>query len=283
MELYRSEWQRVYQLGLLEKHLVALAWKSQYKVRSAMNPSLCRKGHSSSGTGEVVAAIDMAECRIVARLNAILYGHIFLPSQAGKVVEFLLIYAVGSCANHDACHFGVRQSLIIALLEPLQRCIGVGVGLEVGQILLRSAITPTVELDALVNLLCDALRGRTVGGCEGRIVAKCATPVRDCAITIRATESRIHRHLLHAMAEHTLEIGRIAIEATRIAPYIYLWLVMFVGFRMLVGLVMLILLGFYHSRLEVRSKKSHSTAYKFRNNYQKTPISTPNIANKHYL
>lgn len=29
---------------------------------------------------------------------------------------------------------------------------------------------------------------------------------------------------------------------------------MFVGFRMLVGLVMLILLGFYHSRLEVRSK-----------------------------
>ena len=212
-----------------------------------MNPSLCRKGHSSLGTGEVVAAIDMAEGRIVARLNAILYGHIFLPSEAGKVVELLLIYAVGSCANHDACHFGVRQSLIIALLEPLQRCIGVGVGLEVGQILLRSAITPTVELDTLVNLLCDALRGRTVGGCEGRIVAKCATPVRDCAITIRATESRIHRHLLHAMAEHTLEIGRIAIEATRIAPCVYLWLVMFVGFRMLVGLVMLILLGFYHS------------------------------------
>ena len=157
VELYRREWQRIYQLGLLDKHLVALAWKSQYKVRSAMNSSLGSQGHSSLGAGEVVTAIDSPKCIIVTRLDAILNGHISPLGQLCEVIQLLLIYAIGTCAYHNSRHFGVSQSLVVTLSEPLLRGIGVGVRLKIGQILLGGAVTSAVKLYTLVNLLCDAL------------------------------------------------------------------------------------------------------------------------------
>ena len=83
-----------------------------------------------------------------------------------------------------------------------------------------------MELNALVNLLCDALGALAIGWREGCIVAKGATAPRDGAVTIGATESRIDGDLLHTVAKGALEIARIAIETPPITPRIYLLLLL---------------------------------------------------------
>ena len=72
-----------------------------------MDTPLGRKRDGPLGCGEVVTTIDALQRGIVTRLHAILYGDIFSGSKVGKVIQFMFIYAVGTCADNDARHVGV--------------------------------------------------------------------------------------------------------------------------------------------------------------------------------
>ena len=141
--------------------------------------------------------------------------------QTGKVVELLLVHAVGTRADNDASNVGVRESLIVALAQTLQRAIGIGKGLEVCQKLTRLAVAAAVELHAFVDLLGDALRALAIAWGKRLVEAEGTAARREVSITIGAGEARIDGDLLHTMTKSTSEICRIAIEAATIAPRVY--------------------------------------------------------------
>ena len=84
-----------------------------------MYATLGCKVDGSLGCGKVVAAIYAFEGRVVARLHAILYAYIFVTRQRGKVIQFLLIYAVGTCADYYSCDLRMRECLVVAGLQSL--------------------------------------------------------------------------------------------------------------------------------------------------------------------
>ena len=221
MKLYGVDLQCIDTLGLVDEHPFALRGQAQDKVGASVQSALVAHGNGTLGGGKVVTAIDMFERLIVARLHAILYSHIFMLRQTGKVVELLLIHAVGTRADNDASNVGMRESLIVALTQTLQRAIGIGKGLEVCQKLTRLAVAAAVELHALVDLLGDALRALAIAWGERLVEAEGTAARREVSIAIGAGEARIDGDLLHTMTESTSEICRIAIEAATIAPRVY--------------------------------------------------------------
>ena len=176
--------------------------------------------YGALGRSKIVTAIYSLQCCIIARLNAIFDGNILLLRQRGEIIQLLLIDAIGSRTYYDSRNIIVRQGLVVALPQPLQRSIGVGEGLEVDQILLRLAVATTMELNTLVDLLRDALRRHAIRRCKGCIVTERTSAHRNPSIPIRAAEAGIYGHLLHSVAEHTAEICRIGVETSAIAPRI---------------------------------------------------------------
>ena len=78
-----------------------------------------------------------------------------------------------------------------------------------------------MELDALLNLLCYALRALAVRGREGLVIAEGAATRTHCAITIWTCEARIYRNLLHTLSETTTEVCRVAVVWSVIAPRVH--------------------------------------------------------------
>ena len=95
----------------------------------------------------------------------------------------------------------MRQSLFVDLAPPFQRAIGVGICLEICQIVLHARVPPTVELYSLFQLLQNAFPGSAVIRMESGIVAVGASSGSDRAISVRAGESGINDQLLQALAE----------------------------------------------------------------------------------
>ena len=102
-----------------------------------------------------------------------------------------------------------------------ERAVGVRKRLKIGQIAGCSAVASRVELDALLNLLRDALRGLAVRGCEGGVVAECAAAARERSVVVRARESRIDGHLLYALAKQTPKISGVTIIRSVVSPQIH--------------------------------------------------------------
>ena len=125
MKFYGREFQRVNALNLVNQHLVALTRKPQNKVRSAMYSALGGKFYGTACRSEVVTSIYAPQCRIVARLHAILYGDIFFLRQVGKVIQLFFIDAIGACADYNTRHIGMRKCLIVTLPQALQRGVSI--------------------------------------------------------------------------------------------------------------------------------------------------------------
>ena len=81
------------------------------------------------------------------------------------------------------------QSLLVDGAQSVQRGIGVGVGLEVSEELLRFPVADPVELYTLVYLLVDRDAGSAVAGMEGGIVAVGATASTGPTVAVGAGES----------------------------------------------------------------------------------------------
>ena len=129
---------------------------------AGMYSALGRHADGTARRGEVVAAVYASQRGVGGGLHAVLYGHVSVAGQGGEVVELCLVNAVGACADDDARHVGVCERLVIEAAQIRERGVGVGEGLEIDQKTPCRAVSAAVELDALVDLLRDALCGGAV-------------------------------------------------------------------------------------------------------------------------
>ncbi len=125
---------------------------------------------------------------------------------------------VGSRADDDSNDFGHFQGLFVDVLQFLNRLVCVRKRLEISEILVRPAITPSVELNAFLNLLTDGLLRPTIRRVESLVAAKSATARADSPIPIGAAEARIYADFLHSPAELLLEVVAVAVKASGVAP-----------------------------------------------------------------
>ena len=112
----------------------------------------------------------------------------------------------------------MRQRLAVELLQAFQRGIGVGKRLEIDQILPGRTVAVAVELDALVDLLPDALRRGAVRGCKRPVVTERTPSFSNSAVAVGAGKTRIDREFLNPAAEHPAKITRIGVEPPLITP-----------------------------------------------------------------
>ena len=172
----------------------------------------------AAGAREVVAPVNGPERGVEGRLDAVFESHVAVAGQGCEPVEFALVDAVGARADDDPRDVGMREGFIVKRLQPLQRGIGVGKGLEIDQVTPRRAVTVAVKLDALGDLLPDALRGHAIRRGERSVVTERTPSFADRPVAVGAREARINGKFLHPAAEQTAEVPRIGVEPPRIAP-----------------------------------------------------------------
>lgn len=119
-------------------------------------------------------------------------------------------------ADDDSNDFGHFQGLFVDVLQFLNRLVCVRKRLEISKILVRPAITPSMELNAFLNLLTDGLLWPTIRRIESLVAAKSASSRADSPIPIGATETRIDADFLHSPTELLLEVVAVAVETTAV-------------------------------------------------------------------
>ena len=144
-----------------------------------------------------MSAVDAQQRLVRHRLDAILDRKEAMALQSLKIVEQGGIDTVGSCADDQAHHAILRESLLVATAQHVKWGVGVGECLKVGQIL-HVGIFMCEKLLALANLLCNGLLWLTVGRVERAVIAESASPVRHLAVAVGTGEARVDRNLLHA-------------------------------------------------------------------------------------
>ena len=184
--------------------------KPQDDVPTRENAALMGLGDGLAGLLEGVASVDELERAVVGTLNAIFDHEESLLIEAAQVVEQFGGYAVGARPYHDAYDIIHAQRLFIERLEMGEGSVGVGVGLEVGEIL-HVGVFAGKELLALLQLLADAVAMVAVGGIEGAVVAEDAPASGNAAVAVGACEPSIHRNLLDAEGETAANPGAIIV------------------------------------------------------------------------
>ena len=105
-----------------------------------------------------------------------------------EVLQQVGRHAVGTGTYHEAYHTIDAECFFISLSQEVERCIGVGICLEVCQVLHRGVFAGE-ELLTLFELLGYAFGGDAVVGIECLVVAICASARADGAVAVGTCES----------------------------------------------------------------------------------------------
>lgn len=221
MKFDRGERQRIYRRNLGQNLLVALARQTEYKVRSRMDSALGRHLDCSASRRKVVATIDALQRAVEGRFYTIFECNIATLGQRCKVVEFCLIDTIGARTDHNTRHQRVGHSLVVEPTQMVEWCIGIGEGLKIGQISTCRTVATLMKLNALVDLLRDALFGLAIRWRKGGIVAEGTTARRNRTVAIGAGETRIDGHLLHSAAKESAKVCRVTVVWSIVAPLIH--------------------------------------------------------------
>ena len=98
------------------------------------------------------------------------------------------------------------ERLAVESLKFLQRCIGIGVWLEISQIATCPAIAALVELYSLFQLLRNALVGGTVVGMKGVVIAERTSSASFAAVAVGTSETGVHHKFLQPDAVFLFEV-----------------------------------------------------------------------------
>ena len=149
---------------------------------------------------EGVPAVDASQRVVVSTLHTVFHDEEATLVQVFEIVEERVGHAVRARADDDTHNIFHLQGLFIELAETVDGGIGVGISLEVGQIL-HLGVFPRKELLASLQLTGDAVLALTVGRIEGAVVAVDAATCGETAIAVGTGEARIDGNLLYTEGE----------------------------------------------------------------------------------
>ena len=173
VELDAGKRQFIGQPALVQHHLSCLARETEYEMGSDVDASACGGLDRLPGAFEVVPAVDVPERLVIAGLDAVFDGH-DLPAfvQRCDVVEFGFVDAVRPGADDQPDHVRMAERFFVETLELAQRTVGVGVSLEISEVVPGVAVADAVEFHAFLHLLRNAFGRVTIGRIEGSVGAK---------------------------------------------------------------------------------------------------------------
>ena len=83
--------------------------------------------------GKCVAAVYIFEHVFVGRLHAIFHHHESLSGQLAEIVECGFVDGIRASGDNQSDDVVLIECLLIFAFQCFEWCIGVGVGLEIGQ------------------------------------------------------------------------------------------------------------------------------------------------------
>lgn len=192
-----------------EHHLPGLEWKPENEVRTHEQPPFVCQIHCPYGIFETMPAVYVLKRAVVAGFDSYFkHYHLALFLQGGQIIQFRLVKAVRPCSYGQAHHVRKTKRFSVKLLQLPERCVSIGIGLEVSQILCSSFISFPMELNSFRQLLRDRFVRGAVGRMESAVVAIGATAARERSVTVRAGEARIEDKLLEPASVGLPEISR---------------------------------------------------------------------------
>lgn len=164
------------------------------------NASGCCTGDGIDGLSMGVAAIDTRQRHVIDGFDAV------FDEEEGEAVEFFEIveevvgHAIRTSAYDEPYDIGNGEGFFVFVFKVLEGIVGVGVGLEISEVLHVGVFAREKTL-ALLKLLGDGLLGDAIVGIEGLVVAIGAATRAHPSITIGTGEASVERDFLHLHAQ----------------------------------------------------------------------------------
>ena len=179
----------------MKQGIPTLSWQSENKVCAHTDATSSSACDGINGLGMGVTSIDAQECRVVDGLNAVFNNEESSTVQLFQIVKQSVRHAVGTGTDDDADDIGHGKRLFVFGFEMVERGVGVGVGLEVSQVL-HLGIFPGKKALPLLELLGNRFLRDAIVRIECLVVAIGAATCAHPTIAIGAGEASVEGDFL---------------------------------------------------------------------------------------
>ena len=174
-----------------------LSGQTDDDVSSGDDASVVGRRYGEPGAFEGVSAVYPLEGGVAGALYSVFHGEERLPVQPLKIVEQLVVDAVGARAHHESHNVVAGESLLVAPPYRVEARIRVAVCLEIRQVF-HVGIFPREERLAVADLPPDGERAVAVGGVKRAVVAEGASSAAYAAVAVGTREAGVDGNLLYS-------------------------------------------------------------------------------------
>ena len=192
---------------MLEHLFATLTWETEDEM--SPDKDACSVGALDGLDAGLITVppLDTLKAAVARALYTVLHEEEGALRELLEVVEEGLGHAVRARADDEPDDVFMTECLLVLRDAVLHLPVGIGVGLEVSEVL-HLGVLPAEEGDAFVDLLGDALELRRVVRAEALIVAVGTASLAHRSVTGGAGEACSERDLLHLLSrEMALEEG----------------------------------------------------------------------------
>ena len=204
VEFERGEGKGRQDVGFGKDGFPTLPWKSENEVSPCANATSRSTPDGIDGLGVSVSSIDALEGGVTDGFDAVFDKEEGAAVEFRKVIQQGIGHAVGTGTDDQPHHIRNGECLLVLGLQVVERIVGVGVCLEVSQIL-HVGIFARKELLALLQLLGDGFGGDAIVGIEGLVVAIGATACAHPSVAIGTGETCVEGDFLHLHSQLIFE------------------------------------------------------------------------------
>ena len=187
----------------------ALAASLPGEPQNDMNPqaqvSLGGPLHRVEERREVVSPVQERQSLVAGTLQSQFQRQPCFARQSGQKVENLVADTVRPCPDRQPADLRMADRLAIDRLQTIDRCVGVGRGLKVGDER-RLGESARHSSDSLIDLLGDRTDSQPPGGGKSAIIAEDTPPRCDGSVAVWAGKPRVHAHLSDRPAESLAKV-----------------------------------------------------------------------------
>lgn len=135
MEFEQGERKFGKNLRFVKQGVPTLPRKSKNEVSACANAMRRRAGDGIDSLGMGVATVDTRQCRVIDGFDAVFDNEESAMIEVGKIVEEVVGHTVWASAYDEAYDIGDGEGFFVFGLEILKGIVGVGVCLEVCEVL----------------------------------------------------------------------------------------------------------------------------------------------------